>query len=249
MFVHAFFELLGYPVEAAALANRRYFSAEAYDRLRDDSPAEAAHRGAFARRADERLRALTRSYNFVTAGGKWRGIMAEEPADGQWKSFRATPPVLPSEYPGNLPAIARPHAAAPAPAPPILIEAESATAPGWRRIDGLGSGGAMVSGGAGRIAYAVTLPPGQWRLVIDLLPTYPDADTGALRLTLDRDGTALPLVIPRETGNPAWAEAVLANRIALPVDGILEGGPHRITLFAADGGVIIDRLRFERSGL
>jgi hypothetical protein len=98
---------------------------------------------------------------------------------------------------------------------------------------------------ASRMAYAVTLPPGEWRLVLDLLPAYPDADTGALHLTVDRDGTPATLAVPRETGNPAWAEAVLANRIALPVAGTLAGGPHRITVSAGDGGVILDRLRFE----
>jgi hypothetical protein len=78
-------------VKGAAAANHRVFDAEAHDRLADSAPLEARRRGALARQADAELTALTERYNTQIAGGKWRGLMAVEPADGQWKSYPPDP--------------------------------------------------------------------------------------------------------------------------------------------------------------
>lgn len=245
----ALFELVGYPVEAAGLANQRFFAAEAHDRLRDGNPAEAMRRGAVALAANARLRTLTRAYNETVAGGKWRGFMAMEPADGQWKSYRLTPPVLPAE---NLPAAwgaAPPPPASPAPPAIVWVEAEAAGADsGWRRIDGLGRGGAsMAAQRAGAsLSFDVDLPPGQWTLAVDMLPTYPTVDGAPLRLSVTRDGVSVPLAVARVTGDRHWASAVLDNSIRVAVPGTMAGGRHRILVRSGEGGgLVLDRLRFE----
>lgn len=93
----AFFELVAYPVGAAALANQRYFYAEAYTRAFDHDLATARTYAARARMADRGLEDLAHLYNEVVADGKWRFFVAEEPADNQWRGFRISPPVLPAE--------------------------------------------------------------------------------------------------------------------------------------------------------
>ena len=93
----AFFELVGYPVRGAALANQRYFYSEAYARNVDRKPAVARSYARRARLADNRLREETRRYSEDIAGGKWRHIIAQEPADNQWRSFRISPTILPAE--------------------------------------------------------------------------------------------------------------------------------------------------------
>ncbi|GGL19513.1 glycosyl hydrolase 115 family protein [Caulobacter rhizosphaerae] len=247
----AFFELVAYPVKAAAAANHRFFDAEAHDRLADAAPLEARRRGALARRADAELAALTERYNAEIAGGKWRGLMAVEPADGQWKSFRLTPPVLPAASlvgAGPEPA-APPPSAKTDPAAPIVIQAESVAAgAGWTRVDGLGRGqGAMQSGAAASsLAYAVTLPPGDWSLSVDLIPTFPLTAGGALRLAVAVDGGApVEIAVRREPGDAVWAQGVLDGRLGAASGLSLAGGPHRVVLTAREPGVLVDALAFK----
>ena len=64
----AFFELVGYPVEAAAMANARLFAAEAHDRLRDRDLPAALVQARSAHAADRRIAALTARYD--DSGGR-----------------------------------------------------------------------------------------------------------------------------------------------------------------------------------
>ena len=246
----AFFELVAYPVKGAAAANHRFFDAEAHDRLADKAPGEARRRGALARAADAELTALTARYNTEIADGKWRGLMAVEPADGQWKSFRLTPPVLPAASlveAGPAP-VAAP--AEPDPAAPVVVQAEAFTGEagaGWTRIDGLGRGeGSMQTGAAASaLAYAVTLPPGAWTLSLDLIPTFPLTTGGALTLAVAVDGgPPVALASKREPGDAVWARGVLDGRLAVPTGLALDGGAHRVTVTARGPGVLVDALTF-----
>jgi hypothetical protein len=241
----AFFELVGYPVQASAAANRRFFAAEAHDRLRDVDLSEATRRGVVARDADATIAALTRRYNREVAGGKWRGIMAVEPADGQWRSYRLTPPILPQSdivmpVTTSLPT-------------PIETATETIVAPdhfvagaGWRLVEGLGRQGFVLAAtrAGGEAKAAVTLPAGRWQMVVDLLPTYADRDGDPLRLTLGIDGRKQAVEAVRETGNRDWAMAVLDNRLSVTLPGELASGPHGLSIEARDGGLSIEAVRF-----
>lgn len=237
----AFFQLVGYPVEAAARANERVFAAEAHDRLRDRDFDAAMGWAARANAADARIAALTRRYNEEIAGGKWRGMMAVEPADGQWRSYRAMPVTLPAvvgdpTFPNEWPDAGKSDA--------ITIEAEQA-AGNWRRIAGLGRNGAAIGS---RIdapvsgTFRATPPPGKWRASVEILPTYADRDGEPLRLDVILDGKRHRLTAPRNTGDDAWKQAVLDNRLALSLPEAIEGGTRTITLATEGGGMIVDRL-------
>ncbi len=243
----AWFELVEYPVRAAAAANHRFFDAEAFDRLIGERPEEAHRRAARARAADAEIAALTRRFNEEIAGGKWRGIMSVEPADGSWTSFRQRPFAAPAA-----------DATAPrlAPSPPedeglIVIEAETARGRGWRRIDGLGRGGAAMAAGdvheasAGRAAldYAVKLPAGAWALDLDLLPTFPLNSQTALRLAVGADGGApVTVLAPRKVGDKDWAQGVTDGRLRVGSGITLCGGEHAVRVTSVDPGVVLDAL-------
>ncbi|HJS11865.1 glycosyl hydrolase 115 family protein [Sphingopyxis sp.] len=236
----AFFELVAYPVEAAAMANARLFASEAHDRLRDADFAAAMVQARSAHAADQRIRALTDGYGQV-AGGKWRRLMTVEPADGQWKSYRAMPPILPAMPSGAAALAALPRGGAAT--PQVAIEAEQA-AGSWRRVDGLGRNGALIASASGRAVsgnLTFTLPPGRWRLSAMLVPTYPDTASGPLTLDLMLDGRAFSIRIARNTGDAAWSQAVLDNQISMPIGETIRGGTHRLTLSASEGGVLVDR--------
>jgi len=259
----AFFELVDYPVTAAAMANVRVFEAERHDRLRDGDPTAAAGSALRADDADRRIAALTRRFNQDIAGGKWRGMMAVEPADGQWRRFRLTPPILPPLFPSCTACVGvddgtRPAGATRSPWTPaqvhdsaatgqaVVLEAETATGSGWRRVDGLGRNGAAVAAASpATLRYAVALPPGRWRAVAEVLPTYP-AGGRPLALALRIDGAApTRAAAERRTGDPAWARAVLDNHVDLAFDAPLTPGRHDLALTLADPAIILDRIRFD----
>jgi len=94
----AFYELVAYPVRGAALANRRFFMMEKSALYGAQGRASAYEWAKRAESADAQMTAETTYYNEKLAGGKWRGIMAIEPHEGQWQSMRiakpSRPPVL-----------------------------------------------------------------------------------------------------------------------------------------------------------
>ncbi|PLR27314.1 hypothetical protein SGCZBJ_07915 [Caulobacter zeae] len=249
----AWFELVDYPVRDAALANHRFFDAEAFDRLIGERPDEAHARAAKARAADAQIAALTRRFNDEIAGGKWRGIMSVEPADGAWTSFRQRPFAAPA-------ADAAAPRLAPSPAEDeglIVVEAETADGQGWRRIDGLGRGGASMAAGDVREAstggaaldYAVKLPAGAWALDLDLLPTFPLNGQTALRLAVSADGGApVSVAAPRKVSDKAWAQGVTDGRLRVGSGLTLCGGERTVRVTSVDLGVVLDALVLRPAG-
>ena len=245
----AFFELVDYPVRAAAAANRRFFGAERYAALIDSKPESARDFAKMAVAADEEIKALTARFNNDVAGGKWRHLMAEEPADNQWPGFRASRLSLPVA--GLLgPAGAASPVAPTKPPPPSddIVEAEAFTAnQGWRLVEGLGrGGGAMFAQGEGaRLTYRFKVADaGERRLELGLLPLYGRNGDGALRLEVSIDGAPPKAFdIARETGSPAWAQGVLDNLLRVEVADAMTPGIHDLVIVARGTDLAIDHLR------
>ena len=170
----AFFQLVGYPVSAAAAANERYFLAE-LARLQKARGEDAAALNTFAasERAAKRVSELTKRYNEEISGGKWRHILSINGlSTREWRSFQPDPiPPLGSPGSAGVPAGQSPSSvpslSAPSPlvAPPdarpgdfverdgvvsILAghfagQQDLASGAGWRSIAGLGRGGTAVT--------------------------------------------------------------------------------------------------------
>jgi hypothetical protein len=256
----AFFELVTYPVSGSALANRRFFAAEAHDRLFNSDPGEAQRRGSEARVADLELAALTKRYNEEIAGGKWNGIMAVEPADGLWKSFRLSPPVLPAPvsqsststgagWSPSRAATQRLDANGKSDAVNIVVQAEDFLRPKRtnampvRLIEGVGRGrGSIV---APSVDYRVVLPEGRWTLSVEVVPTFATEPGRGLHLDIAIDGGAAAQVeLRRETGDAVWASGVLDGRLAIATSFELAAGPHTIRVSMPDATVLLDALAF-----
>jgi hypothetical protein len=239
----AYFELLEYPVRASADANRRFFAAEAHDRLRDTNFGRALDYAAVARRADGSIAELTRRFGEL-ANGKWRAFMAVEPADGQWPTFRTRPPVIPALVKANP--RQQDQTAPQGCATEILLDPARFVG-NWREVAGLGRRGSVLASRTEAAVLSSTnvqLPHGTWHVLVDVIPTYADRDGEPLRFSIEIDGRPVELAVPRHTGNADWAKAVLDNRITVPVESTLEGGAHQIALRAKNGGVMIEALRF-----
>ncbi|TFW34903.1 glycosyl hydrolase 115 family protein [Massilia horti] len=239
----AWFELVAYPVTAAALANQRFIEGE---------------RGnlAAARAADARLDKLTDYWNTDLAGGKWRHMMAQEPADRQWPSFRLakwTPPGYASEPPA--PATMRSTVLA-----ADRFDARRAGASArWQLVPGLGHTGAgamtlfpataapvhpgRIALDAPRLSYRVRLDAGEARAEVHLIPTYPNAGS-VLRLAVALDDGPVRLVeLEVKDGGKEWAQGVLDNvRTVSAALGTVAAGQHTLHLYGVESGVVVDKL-------
>jgi hypothetical protein len=237
-----FFQLVEYPLRASALANERFFALERYAATLERDPAGARVFAAQAVRADTRLKALTARYN----SGRWAGVLAEEPADGLWASYRQRAPLLPAAGLGGravhaLSDLAKaaadlaPVAAADAPLTLSVIASEA-----WRRIPGLGRVGGVLA--AQRPGATLTLQAdalaGPRCLRIHVLPNYPQAANEPWQAEVLVNGQTYPLRWPRGAQDAAWAQGVLANRLTAALT--LSEHPVALRLKAGQADLMFD---------
>jgi hypothetical protein len=232
-----FFQLVEYPVLASSLANQRFFALEAYAAQADRSSAAALKDAGVARRADARIKDLTRQYN----SGKWAGIMAEEPADNDWKSFRLTSPVLPpaSDAPDGPVTVEGPSDDG-----GLRIEAEDFADGQWKKVDSLGRGQGSVRAlapGAVLDARAALAQSGTWCVGVRILPTFPTEEAPAWKLDIAIDGgPAQEVSISRGPQDQVWKQGVLDNVLRAAVPAELGAGPHTIRVVSPQPDLMLD---------
>lgn len=218
----AFFELVGYPVQAAAAANERYFRAE-LARLQKARGEEESAKTTFAasESADRQIAELTRRYNEEIAGGKWRHIITAggvSPKD--WKRFQPEPiPPLDSS--------AQDSVKAPEPRPePAPLEKPADARPG----DFVERGG-VVSIDAGHFTSRKDAGDGGWRVIPGLGRTGSAATVlpSSLKIT-PGDAPRLSYRLHVASGGPARVHVRL-----LPTHPIVSGQGLRLALALDDG--------------
>jgi len=258
----AFFELVGYPVCAAALANERALSP------------------ATAQRAQDEIHRLTDIYNNQTGGGKWRGIMSDNPR-GQielpiFKNRTAETDMAGTNKTGSTETREAGSTAANFPGADfaevnhrVVIETEHASAfvPGkdanWQKIIGLGYNGEAVSVFPTTVAVRaepekiLTESPclqykiyfqnaGGWKFTVRALPTF-SIETGRPQryaIALDDEPpqiVALPFSMS-ETDR-RWQENVLRNAaLTSSVHQITNPGSHILKIWMVDPGIVLDTI-------
>jgi len=240
-----FFQLVEYPLRASALANERFFALERYAATLERDPAAARAIAAQAVRADQRLKALTARYN----AGRWAGILAEEPADGLWTSYRQNAPLLPAPGLGgsapdalrDLARAAADLAPVPAGAAPVMLRVTAGEA--WRRIPGLGRGdGVLAAQAPGAVLTLQADAAAASCLRVHVLPSYPLQAGEAWSADVVVDGQTLPVPLrwPRGTQDAAWAQGVLANRLTAAVTLPERSGPPTLQLRASQRDLMFD---------
>jgi hypothetical protein len=241
----AYFELVGYPIEAAAAQNAKFLltdrsfldEAEGHD-------AEAQVAAAGARAAYARIGALTGEYNGL-AGGKWDGMMSDAPRDRQVFRMPRTATLADASAPlprdwksGDAPHGGRgfdeQNKTISMNAAEFSRKQDVGGGAAWRVLPQLGlSGAAVVYGRPGLVASA-TGHDAPWleysftsrstepaTLTLHLLPTFPvDAEhRQRFRVAVD-DGASKELDLSgagewKENSAPTWAANVLRNSAVL----------------------------------
>jgi hypothetical protein len=259
----AFFELVDYPVEAAAEQNAKFlFTDRSFlDAHRSVDPRADA---ASARAAYDHIQSLTAEYNSLH-GGKWDGMMSAEPRERQVflmpRTAMAASAPLPASWGAGVEG-----------AQTISINAARFTRKSdgaltsWKVLPELGiSGASIVYGAPGLLGNAPTRPStedapwleykfavvrtGNATLTLHLLPTFAIDSQHRLRYAIALD-EATPVEMDgsgsgewHENGAPTWAENVLQNSapIQLPL-GKLSAGEHRLRLIYRDPAVVFEHI-------
>jgi len=98
----AYFELVGYPVKAAAAMNEQCLDLTTYYAWAKEGRATAYQWVERARAAHQEIQSLTDYYNHQLAGGKWQEMMDSQPRKQRQLQF---PAIAPPEIPYSPPAL------------------------------------------------------------------------------------------------------------------------------------------------
>ena len=256
----AFFELVGYPVRCAALANEKFLAPEQ------------------AQTAQAEIQRLTDIYNNRLAGGKWHLMMSDNP-HGLLGSERGSVVRTNSEpsgmlqstkprYGGSVDFVEQNHH--------LVMEAAHASAfvPGqdarWRKITGLGYNGEAVSVFPTTVAvradpekilaespclhYKINFQnAGDWRVTVRALPTF-SVETGKPQRYAITFDDAPPQIVSlpfsmSETDRH-WQEDVLCNAaLTWSIHSIAQPGLHTLKIWMVDPGVVLDTIFAESGGV
>ncbi len=259
----AYFELVAYPVEAAAAQDAKFlFTDRSFlDAARHEDAKRVAD-GQAAQRAYDTIQSLTVQYNGLK-GGKWDGMMSAAPRDRQVFRMPATATAGDASRP--LPASWGPAQGVPT----VSIAAahytgkSDGTLAQWKVLPELGiSGASVVYGSPGLLANSTTAPGEAWleyrfetaakgpaTLSIYLLPTFPLDSQHRLSFGLSVDGNVPGILDAGASGEwhedtaPVWAENVLRNAaVVVQPLGELAPGTHTLRLFYRDPGVVFEHL-------
>ncbi len=217
-----YFQLVEYPVKAAALMNEKLLTAQlARHGLASWDLSDAAYDG---------IAELTRRYNSM-GGGKWRGMMDMAPR-GLPVFARVERSAAAGDLPGN-------------PDPVLLRNGADFDSGAGTPLPGLGHGeGAVALGRGAGLGYGFgPLEADSVDVELRLLPSHP-VEGGSLRVSVSLDGSS-PVEVPYQTHGRSeeWKENVLRNqavrRLRLPLGG---GGSHLLEIAAMDEGVVLDQV-------
>jgi hypothetical protein len=264
-YASAFFELVGYPIEAAAAQNAKFlYTDQTFLDATRHEPGDMQAAAEKAHAAYDTIQSLTARYNALE-GGKWAGIMSSAPRERH--VFEMPPTATAQDADKPLPAswaAGDPHATISIAAAHFTRKSDG-TDSHWNVLPELGISGSSVEYGApGLLANAPAAsqaaPPsldydftttlsGPATLSVYLLPTFPLDAAHRLRFAASLDGQAPQTLDAGATGEwhedtaPVWAANVLRNAAVVTVPlGDLPAGKHSIRLLYVDPGVLFEHL-------
>lgn len=252
----AYFASVHYPVNASrAMAEKMLYAQKARQRAKTtyapgiwktDSVMMAA--AARSQVAYQEIRSLTRHFNEVMSGGKWKGLMCERPRD--LYAFRA--PLLPVALSdeeclewdrlserwrsGEVPAAGEDYCASNA--CDYLSSSGEVVA-----VQNLGhSGNAVPVPRGGRLDYSFEAArSGNAVLRVALIPTQAN-DKGDIRFSVAVDGGEPQIFSIKEPyRSERWKENVMRGQAVVEIPVELSSGPHTLTLGAVDDHIVFDQ--------
>lgn len=253
----AFFQLVLYPVRAAASLNERNLRLDLAALYTRQGRAGVNAQAEQAKAAHARIVADTAAYNSRN-GGKWRAMMDMAP--------RRLPvfdePLYPQvTTPPDAKRTTAPNAAAGSDRI-VSLPATRASAPDWETVPGLGSRGNALrakldlpsradAASSVPLDYRFDVPAsGDAELRIVAIPVHPLTSENGLRIAVQLDDGPVQRLDFRTFGrSEEWKQNVLTNTAVrtIPVRQLAKGA-HRLRVYALDPGFILDRIDVRLDG-
>jgi Glycosyl hydrolase family 115/Gylcosyl hydrolase family 115 C-terminal domain len=252
----AYFQLVEYPACAGAAMAEKMIQAEKARLTGSDELAQQAEAALHC------IEQLTKRYN-TQNGGKWRGMMDHRPRE---LPVFDMPPTTPHEPQSSSAAAPRPQQDGQVVEidPTKFSQTHDHDGAGWRVIEGLGPRGAAIAvlprrdiptlhspqeiwERAPAAEYTVqTGRAGEVEVIVEALPTHrltPAHEVLAAVSINDEE----PVVVRFEQGkddedDPTWQTNVLRHAMFGQVTLRVLGGPYKLKLWAADAGVVVQRI-------
>lgn len=219
----AYFQLIGYPVEAAAKMNEKVLYAKKSLQLASEGKTEALDYSSLSRAAYQRILALTNQYNTRVSGGKWNGMMSSAPRSRP-QFYQPTVATAENINPDGIQLVPEDST--------LVISVQNYTATSGSEIDtipGLGENGCAVTvwplnlttyssssiSSAPYVEYDVPMFKGSNYISIKCVPSFPVYPGKQLRFALSvAGGTPTFTSIATEATSGTWSQNVI-NRYAL----------------------------------
>ncbi len=258
----AFFELVGYPVRAAAAANEKALAVTRALAANANGRTNASQFLSVAREAQVEITRLTKFYNEQLAGGKWNLMMSDHP--GNLTVFKL--PTTAND-PKEAPEMAK--ASTVEVGQRVVIEAEHASAmlPGadakWKILHGVGYNGEAVTIFPATAAVRATPEKilaespclqfklslrheGNWQVTLRTLPTFSVEAGQPQRYAIAIDDAPPQIVALKLSTNEKdgwWQENVMRNAaITTSQHTVKTAGAHTLKIWMVDPGIVIDTI-------
>ncbi len=242
----AFYELVEYPVKAAALMNDKFLyyqlSAEATQQEDQDKYYD------LAKSAFDSISTLTAYYNEVLASGKWNNMMDMKPRNLPVYDMPNKPEIL-----GKLSQTSENSV------DPVFIQASeysSATVSSpykWISVEGLGYSRKVVtiypftshefSDSSAYLSYDIEIPAdGNYTIEVRCLPTHSNEFNHQLSVQLDNNEKQY-FNLNTKGRSDAWKNNVLRNYTPVHYNAQdLKAGKHQLKLIVNQTGIVIDQI-------
>lgn len=251
----AYFQLIEYPVKCAALMNIKFLDAQLAYHAENQNRKQGYSNTAWE--AYEEINYLTRNYNDVVAGGKWKYMMDMQP--------RGLPAFEMPEYHLKSGGTGEKSDARKSGDQPVFIQAadysgsEGAGEYAWKAIRGLGYSNEAITLMPLRSDYftedkpSVTYrfklgQPGRYEVEVRCLPTHSNDFNATLTVRVD-DNEPEDFPINTMGRSEAWKQNVLRNYTPLKYSFEAgSAGNHVLTLQVNQTGIVIDQIAVNPPG-
>jgi len=258
----AYFQLIQYPVTAAAAINRKILYAQKSRLCATTNPEHAAFYAEEATRAYNEIATLDYTYNKDMASGKWELMMDMKPRD--LPVFQQ--PVIPLLPTGTIPsAQSLPQAKPLSPAAGTPIESDRMIALNaasyinnisLETIESLGHSGkavrlpaaAKINPRQPHLEYKITTSSsGPVKIKIGTIPMHSLHGNTEMRYAIVIDNQK-PQIVSTRAGflSEKWEENVLRNQSLIQIDGYIDSlGEHSLRMYAIDEELLVDQIMLD----
>lgn len=247
----SFYELVQFPIQAAAQMNRKFLMAQLNQQLLAEHRLPEANWAARQmEQAYDSINTLNRRYNELL-NGKWRGMMTVPP--GFCALYQQKPVVTYTAGAGEQAVDLRPRRVATEGCATLKLSAYSRKDAGVQLIDGMGYDWQVVRLNQGEVSYELpAISADTVEVLLYAVPLWPLHEGLSNRIGISVDGGKMQAFENKfKEYSRSWKDQVMRNgvlfRLRVPLDPAQP--KHMLTLHTIDPGQMVQRIIVDWGGL